>query len=338
MVSDSFAVVQYGLGPIGIACVRQALKKPGLRIMGAVDIDPEKTGRPLEEILGVSDATGVVVRPTLREALQDAKADVALHTTQSSLKAVLPQLEELARQGINVVSSTEELLIPELQSPPESEYLDRLARDCGVTILGTGVNPGFVMDTLPLFFSSLCLEIRAIRVRRELDASKRRFPLQKKVGSGITVEEFADLKSQKKIGHVGFVESLAMILKGLDWNADEVTETLDPVIAPEELRTAFFVIPAGHVCGIRHIARAIKNGREIVTLDLRMYSGAPESYDLVEIDGTPPIRVKTEGGIPGDEATVAALVNALPRVVCARPGLVTMRDLRLPCAFQAFMP
>lgn len=338
MSSKKIKVVQVGLGPIGVECIKWILKKPSFNLVGAIDIDPRKKGKLLEKVIGLKGKTGIVVSDDPKSVFTKTKPDVALHTTQSSLKQVLPQLELMITSGINVVSSTEELLVPELQNPELAKKIDRLAKKYGVTVLGTGVNPGFVMDTLPLFLSSMSLEIKSISVRRELDAGKRRLPLQKKVGSCLSVGEFQSLKKQKKIGHVGLRESLDLILKGLGWTPDKVVETLDPVVAWRKLKTDYFSIDKGRVCGIRHIARALKNNKAIVTLDLRMYVGAPESFDLVEIEGTPAIKCKFIGGIHGDRATVAALLNSAPRVVSSPPGLLTMKDMKLPLGFETRIP
>jgi 4-hydroxy-tetrahydrodipicolinate reductase len=327
-------VAQFGLGTIGLECVRWILKKPTLEMVGAIDIDPDKVGKPLSSLLGMKKLSRILVSPDLGKALKNSKPDVVLHTTQSSLEKAFPQIETIVKAGINVVSSTEELLVPEHQHPLLAKKIDQLAKKYNVTVLGTGVNPGFVMDTLPLCLSSMCLEIESISVRRELDAGKRRLPLQKKVGSGLTPEEFMKLKKEKKIGHVGLVESLDMILKGLGWVPDVIEEILDPVVADRNLETEYLKIRKGQVCGIKHCARALRNGKEIVSLDLRMYVGAPESFDLVEIKGVPPIKAKFIGGIHGDHATVAALINAIPRVMSADPGLLTMREISLPTAFE----
>ena len=335
MTEKKIGVIQYGLGPIGIECVKWILKKPLMEIVGAIDIDPEKSGKPLEKIIKIFKKTGIVISSDASSVLKNSKADVVIHTTKSSLKDVFPQIEEIIKAGKHVISSTEELLEPELQNPDIAEKIDKLAKKAGVAVLGTGVNPGFVMDSLPLCLSSMCLEIKSIKIRRELDAAKRRLPLQKKIGSGLSVDEFLTLKSLKKIGHIGLIESLEFILKGLGWIPDKIIETLDPVVAKKNLKTKYLSIKKGQVCGIKHIAKAIKNKKEIVSLDLRMFVGASESFDSIEIEGVPPIKAKFEGGIAGDYATVAALINSIPRIISSPPGLKSMRDLSLPFAFDA---
>lgn len=335
MSQTKIKVIQYGLGPIGVMCAKWILCKPNLQIVGAVDIDPNLTGKALEDVLGVKINTGVKVSADLASVLKKTKADVAVHTTRSSLKDIFPQLEELVKAKISVVSSTEELLVPNLQNPALADKLDKLAKKNKVVVLGTGVNPGFVMDTLPLCLSSMCLDIQSIEIKRQLDASKRRLPLQKKIGSGMTAKEFCALRAQKKIGHVGLVESMDMLLKGLNIKADKIVEKLEPVIAKKDLQTKYLKVKKGLVCGIKHTAGAFVGKKKVISLDLRMFIGADESFDSVEIKGVPPIKVKAIGGIAGDFATVAALLNAIPRVLKSEPGSKTMMELEVPYAFDA---
>lgn len=333
--NQKIKVIQYGLGPIGIECVKWIMKKTKFQIVAAIDIDPQKVGKKLEDVIGIKEKTGVVISADAEKVLNKTKADIVIHTTRSSLKEVYPQIELVIKSGKNLVSSTEELLIPYLQNPKLAKDLDNLAKKHKVTILGTGVNPGFVMDTLPLCLSSMCLEIKSIKIFRYLDASKRRLPLQKKIGSGMTKQEFAKLRAEKKIGHVGLIESLELLLNGLDIKPDKIVEKLDPVIADKNIKTKYLEVKKGFVCGIKHIARAFKGKKEIITLDLRMFLGAKESFDMIMIDGVPPIKMVLLGGIPGDHATVASLINAIPRVVKSEPGLKTMRDLEVPFAADA---
>ncbi len=324
-------VIQYGLGPIGQETAKIVLKKEGLELIGAVDINPELVGKDLGEILG-ENKLGITISKTLSDALNGKKADIALHTTTSFIKTIKPQLEELIKAGINIASSTEELLVPHLQSPKEAEEIDKLAKEHSVTVLGTGVNPGFVMDTLPLCLSGICLEVHKIGVRREVDAGTRRLPLQKKVGAGLEVDEFKRLVDEKKLGHIGLIESVALIAEGLGWELDDIQESIEPVVADDDHTTKYLTVKKGQAAGLKHIAEGFKDNKVLIHLDLRMYVGAKEPFDYVHIIGVPEIKCKLEGGIAGDQATVASLVNAIPRVVKAAPGLVTMDKLSVPLA------
>ncbi|MDP9373789.1 MAG: dihydrodipicolinate reductase, partial [Chloroflexota bacterium] len=232
--------IHYGIGPIGAEIARLAAGREGFQIAGAIDIDPAKRGRDLGEVIGLGRDLGVTVGDDAREVFAAARADVVLHTTGSSLVAVRPQLEEAIDAGLNVVSTCEELAYPAAQYPEIAADLDRRCRERGVTVLGTGVNPGFVMDALPLIMSGVCQEVTAVRCERVVDASGRREPLQRKIGSGLTPEEFQRLVDAKQVRHVGLYESVVMLAEGLGWTLDEVTETTGPMIAEERVTTEFF--------------------------------------------------------------------------------------------------
>jgi hypothetical protein len=325
-------VLQFGLGPIGIRCARLAAGKENMELVAAVDIDPGKIGKDVGELDG-GEALGVKVSGDVAAALAEAKPDVALHTTSSKFDAVAPQLEQLARGGCSVVSSTEEMLFPRLKHAELSEKIDALAKDNGAVLLGTGVNPGFVMDTLALVMTSVCYDVEKLHVDRRVDAGTRRLPLQKKVGAGISVEEFNARKEKKAIGHVGLPESLALLAHGLGWPVDLLEENLEPKVAPKDIKTEFLEVKAGQVAGIHNTGRVVSGGQERITLDLQMYVGCDDVYDLVKLTSTPPIEAKITTGVAGDLATAAMLVNMAARAVevaGTNPGLRVMTEMTLP--------
>jgi len=328
-------VVQYGLGPIGCAVARALLEKDGLELVGAADIAPDKAAKDLASVLGLPGELGIRVEEDARVMLRTAQPDVVIHTTQSFFNEVYPQLELAVLAGVHVVSSTEELVYPQLRSPQLAARLDFMARKHGATILGTGVNPGFVMDTLALVLSGVCKKVQNVKITRRVDASTRRMPLQRKVGAGMKPAEFRKLRKAGKLGHVGLLESMALVASGLGWKLEKVTEKVDPVLAKATLRTKYFTVAKGHVCGLRHTGAGISNGRKVIELDLQMYLGAEDPMDSIELEGEPDLRMVIPGGVEGDTATVASLINAIPRVVEAEPGLKTVLDLPIPRAFQA---
>lgn len=323
-------VIQYGLGPIGLAVARLLMAKPNVEIVGAVDIDKAIAGRDLGDLLGRPDPVGVTVTDDGPRLLARVKADAVIHTTGSRLKRIFHQLEEIVQAGKNVVSSAEELLFPAPENRELAARLDELARRHGVTVLGTGVNPGFVMDALPLTLTGICQEVDEVHVLRIVDAGKRRHPLQRKIGAGMTPELFRQKAAEKALGHVGLRESLLMIAERLGFVLEEVKEEIEPVLAAVPLRTEHFLLAEGQVAGLRNTCEGIKDGRKVITLDLRMYLGAQDPHDLVRIVGKPPVTLRIEGGIAGDEATAAILVNSLPLVVAASPGLANVKDLPAP--------
>jgi hypothetical protein len=257
-------------------------------------------------------------------------ADAVIHCTTSNFLEAYEQLVEIVRAGLHCVTSCEEAMFPYYRHRALAARLDELCILKSVAVVGTGVNPGLVMDTLALLLTAACQRVDGIRVLRVVDAATRRAALQRKVGVGMTEAEFEELNRQRKVGHVGLAESLAFLADALGWNLDEVNESVVPVLAEKPLRTEFFKVKPGHVAGVRQFARGMRQGREVLTLELRMYVGAPDPRDEIEIVGEPPLRLLIERGVPGDVATPAILVNTLPRLLEARPGLHTMRTLGLP--------
>ncbi len=328
-------VVQYGLGPIGCETAKVLLEKEGIDLVGAVDIDPNKVGKDLGRVLGLRKKLGIRVTDDAPALFRKEKVDIVTHTTSSFFREVYEQLESAARAGVCVVSSTEEMLYPQLRNPGLAVKLDGIARKHGSTILGTGVNPGFVMDTLALVLTGVSKNVRSIRVTRRVDASTRRMPLQRKVGAGMQPAEFRRLVRQGKLGHVGLMESMFLVAAGLGWKLTTTREKAEPVLAGRKVVTRYFKVAAGEVAGIKHTASGFCGGRKVIDMDLRLYLGAPHPMDSVEIDGDPPLHLVIHGGVAGDVATVASLINAIPRVLESEPGLMTMLDLPIPRAFRA---
>jgi len=325
-------VVQVGLGPIGQACVRVLSKKPGIELAGGVDIDPRKAGQDIGQVCGLDQDLGVAVRADLPGALSDWRPQVVVHTTLSFLDRVQHQLIDIIQAGACVVSSTEELFYPFQRDPAFCQRIDSLARQHGVALVGTGVNPGFAMDVLPLCLTSVCVRVEKITVTRIVDASKRRLPLQRKIGAGMSRTEFEERVTKGQFGHIGLRESAYAVMNALGWPVDEIEENIWPVLAETRVQTRFLTVEPEQVAGLHQVLLASSDGRERLALELRMAVGAQEDYDSVEIVGDPPLSVRINGGIFGDTATIGVLVNAVPRIIDAQPGLRTMVELPLPHA------
>jgi 4-hydroxy-tetrahydrodipicolinate reductase len=319
-VKPPLRVIAFGLGAIGQAAAQLVRRRPSLRLVGAVDLHPATTARGLHCIAG----------RTLAAVLRQTRADAVIHCTGSDFSAVYPQLAEIVKAGLHCVTSCEEALYPWHRHPQLAAKLDRLCRQHGVAVLGTGVNPGFVMDTLALTATSACQAVTSIKVLRVVDAATRRAALQAKVGVGLTPAEFRRLAATGRIRHVGLTESLVFLAAGLGWQLERVTESIRPVLARRPLRTQFRAAKAGQVAGVRQVARGWRARREVLRLELQMYAGAEAPRDEIQIAGQPPLRVVVPGGTPGDIATPALLVNSLARLPGARPGLHTMATLPVP--------
>jgi 4-hydroxy-tetrahydrodipicolinate reductase len=326
-------VLHFGLGPIGASIVKQIAQRPGFMIVGAIDIDPAKTGRDLGEVVGLKKRVGIKVQSDAVKALKAAKPHVVVHCTSSSLERVMPQLEMILTARAAIVSTTEELAYPYRANPRQASRLHRLARKAKVAVLATGVNPGFAMDALPIALSAVCERVDRVVVNRVQDARIRRLPFQQKIGAGLTIEQFLKKVHDRSVRHVGFAQSIAMIADALGWRLDRITDDIKPRIADVMVSSELLAVDPGYVCGIIQDGVGYRKGQPLIRLHLEAYLGAPDTYDAVVIEGSPNLSMKFAGGIHGDVATASIVVNSIPKVVTAAPGLHTMRDLPLPSFF-----
>jgi hypothetical protein len=327
LVKKRIRAIQYGVGPIGASIALLMREKHAIEICGAIDSDPAKAGRDLGEVVGAADAPwGVKVSPAANEVLEQA-ADIVIHSTSSSLPKVMDQLLACLQAEACIVSTCEELAYPYRTYPELAAKLDAAAKDWGVALVGTGVNPGFVMDKLVVTLAAVSQRIEHAKALRIVDASKRRLPLQKKIGAGMTVEEFRAQVAAGVIKHVGLPESVAMVADSLNLPVDAITETIEPVVARERVQTEFLTVEAGQAAGVHQIARGSGGGKELVYLELQMYVGAKDPADTVELQGHPNISLVIPGGTHGDIATASVVVNSIPVILDAPAGLRTARDL-----------
>ncbi len=326
-------VIHFGLGPIGAAVVRQVAERKGFKIVGAVDIDPAKVGRDLGEVTGLGRKLKVTVSDNAKKAIKASKPDVAVLCTNSSLKKVMPQIEAILQMRVPIVSTTEELAYPTKGNMRYARAIHAMAKKYKVAVLGTGVNPGFVMDALPVMLTGVCERVEAIRVDRVQDARIRRLPFQQKIGAGLTREQFQRKVDDATVRHVGLAESVSMIAETLGWKLDRITDEIQPKIASEGVASEFLAVDPGFVCGIVQDGVGYRDGKAVITLHMEAYLGAPESFDAVEITGSPALKMKLAGGVHGDIATASITVNSLPKILDVAPGLHTMRDMPLPSFF-----
>lgn len=312
-------IVVQGLGPIGVRIAEAALGEPALRVAGAVEINPEMVGRRLSEF--VEGAPGVAVRDSVAAARADAGGDDAIlvHCTGSYLDRIAGQLEEALEHGFHVVSTCEELTYPYERHPEIAASIDAQAREAERTVVATGVNPGFLMDALPASLASISHGITSVSVRRVQDPSRRRIPFQRKVGMGLSVEEWEARRDAGGFGHVGLVESARLLADSLGWALTEWRHDMVPCRAD------------GHasVAGtLETLSGTTSDGRS-VSLHFEANAAVDVEYDEIVVDGTPPLTLRFDGGVFGDDATAAAVLRAARVIPNARRGLVTVLDLPL---------
>jgi len=330
----SIRVVHFGLGPIGAAIAQDIAQRPGFKIVGGIDSDPAKAGRDLGDVAGLRGRIGVRVEPDASR-LKKMKADVVVLCTNSSMKAVMPQLEAILKVRVPIVSTTEELAYPVYTNVRQAAKVHKWAKTAKVAVLGTGVNPGFVMDSLPIALTAACQRVDRVSVTRVQDARNRRLPFQQKIGAGLTTEQFQKRVDDGSIKHVGFTESIAMTADSLGWTLDRISDRVEPKLAHVTISSEYLAVDPGYVCGIVQEGVGYRKKEPVIRLYMEAYLGAPDPLDAIEIDGSPRLSVRIPGGIHGDTATAALVINSIPKVLEAAPGLHTMLDMPLPSFFGA---
>ncbi|MGB2906989.1 MAG: hypothetical protein WBB73_07800 [Candidatus Aminicenantaceae bacterium] len=331
---DRMKVIIMGCGIMGRRVAEALLPKQSFEIVGALDSNPELADRDLGELFSSPQDTGIVIGNDAEALFARVKADAVVLTTLSHLTSVLPQIEQCIQSGLNIVSTCEELSYPWKRHPELASRIDKMAKEAGVTVVGTGINPGYLMDSLPLALTSPCLRVDSIQVTRMMNSALRRIPFQKKVGTTMTPEEFRQKIDDGIItGHVGLLESINMIASGLGWELDKAVE-LPPeaVIAETETPSGMGTVPPGDVIGLRSMAYAEKDGKKVITLEFVANAGIKQEYDEIMIKGEPDIHQKILGGVHGDTGTVSMTINTIPQTIAAVPGLKVMSELPAPCA------
>lgn len=320
-----------GLGPIGQQLTRYLTERSGIEIVGAVDPDPGKVGKDIGNLAG-QEKSGITISSDLPSAMQNVHADVAVISTLSTLQKVESQIKEAAELKLNVVSTCEELSHPFKTQPEIAARIDKYCVKNDIACVGTGVNPGFLMDYLPAVLTSVCRRVEHVKVERFQDARHRRVPFQQKIGAGLTQSEFK--AREDSIRHVGLTESVYLLANALNLKLDRVEETLTPVVAEAAVDMENLNIRKGDIAGVRQIAKGYVNGKEIIQLDFKAAVALGESHDTIRITGEPSFTSTIPGGINGDIATSAIVVNAIRSIGKASPGLRTMLDIPAPSHFS----
>ena len=309
MSQNTINILQLGFGPIGQTIVHMINKRQSANLLAIVDVDPNLQGQAIDQVEITAD---------LSKALSAHRIDVAVVATTSNMGLLIQQITPLLQAGIAVVTTCEELAYPWQQSPTEAHQLDQMARDHHTVVLGTGVNPGFLMDYLPVVATGLCERVDRIIVERIQDTATRRIPFQKKMGVGLTVAEHQARIADNSIRHVGLPESLQLVAAKLGWELTEFSDTIEPVVDETN---------ASEVIGTQQVAAGFIGDEEKIRLLFRASQNEPTPCDRIEVVGEPSFELRFSPPINGDIATAAIIVNAIPTVLQLAPGLRTMVDV-----------
>jgi 4-hydroxy-tetrahydrodipicolinate reductase len=322
---------------MGSAIARLVLEKPGLKLAGAWARRAERAGLDLGRAVGLERNLGLCISANLEQVIHTTRPTIAIQTTCSRLVEAESEISVVVRQGVHVISIAEEMAYPAHASPRIAQALHELAVGHGVSILGTGINPGFVLDLLIIALSGVCARIESITASRINDLSPYGPTVLRSQGVGLTVQQFEmGLREGSVVGHVGFQESIHMIARALGWQIERITEHREPIIARVERQTPFVTVSPGQAAGCLHRAIAYQQGKAVLMLNhpqqVHPQVEGVATGDTIEIHGVPDIRLVGSPEIPGGIGTVALAVNMIPRVLNAQPGLHTMADLPVPAA------
>ena len=325
-------IVSWGLGAMGAGIAKLINTKKGMELVGAVDKDPAKIDNDLGEVID-TEKLGVNVVDEFNYSSNDA--DLVVLATSSFTETVFPMIKKAVESGLNVLTIAEEMAYPQAQNPELAEKINKLAKENNVSVLGTGINPGFVLDTLILAMTGVCLDVEKIEASRINDLSPFGPTVMETQGVGTTPEEFEKgIEEGTIVGHIGFQESIHMIADSLGIELDEVKESREPIISETHRETPHVTVEPGMVAGCRHIAYGIKDDEEVIVLthpqQIHPEKEDVDTGDYINIKGDPDINLGVKPEIPGGKGTQAVAVNMIPPVVEAEAGLVTMKDLRVP--------
>ncbi len=333
---ENVKVIVWGLGAMGGGMAKMMLQKKGFQIVGAIASRPEKNGRDLGEVLDTGTLTGVLVSNDADEILK-RDADIVLLATSSFTKEVYPQIEKIVKSGKNVITIAEEMSYPRYTEPELAAKIEKLAKEHKVTVLGTGVNPGFVLDTLIIALTGVCMDVKKITARRINDLSPFGTTVMRTQGVGTTVEEFnKGIEDGSIVGHIGFNESISMIAEAMGIEIDEIKQTREPIISHTHRETPYIKVEPGMVAGCRQVGIAYSKGKEVIVLEhpqqIHPEMENVDTGDYIDIEGTPNIHLNIKPELPGGICTMAVAVNMIPHVINAGPGLVNMKDLPVPAS------
>lgn len=327
-------VVEWGTGEMGQGLLKFILDRPrDLELAGCIVTNPAKDGKTVGELLG--RPCDVVMSTDYERVLAEAEPDVVCINTQSNLHEITSQVHPSIKAGADVICIAEKLAYPWASDPDWADTVDALAKRHGVSVLGTGINPGFMLDALVVMWSSVCLRIDAIKATRVNDLSPFGPTVMKGQGVGTTVEEFEKgVADGTIVGHIGFPESIMLIAKAVNWRIDHIEETREPIVTEVERSTPHVHVAPGDVAGCRHIGKGYSGDELKIELihpqQIHPHLGGVETGDYIEIHGDPNVNMANKPEIPGGKGTYASTGNYIPLIKAAPAGMLTVVDMPLP--------
>lgn len=338
MRKETVKVVIWGFGAMGSGMAKMILKKPGFEITGVCDRNPAIVGKSVYDVLNIAKPKNdIIVQPNIESVVRKDNCDIVLLATDSFTKKAYPKIEWLIGQGVNVISTAEEMSYPKAGEPELAEKIDQLAKKNHVTVLGTGVNPGMMMDVLAIALTGVMEEVESMEISRINSLSPFGVTVMEEQGVGISVKDFKDKMTNKELaGHVGFKESVGLISEALGLKVTRFEQTMAPIITDIDRKSPYGFAKSGDVAGVDMNAVAYVNNKPMIKLhhpqQIEPQSAGVETGDYITIKGNPLVQMAIKPEVNGGVGTIAICVNMIPHVINARPGLKTMIDLPVPRA------
>lgn len=336
---EKVRMIQWGLGAMGGGMVRLALQREGIELVGVIDRNEKRARKDVGEALELGRTLGIKVNEKPEEVIGKVEADIILIATGSFTEEVFPQIELAVKNKLNVITIAEEMAYPAAGSPDLAKKMNQLAKENGVTILGTGVNPGFILDTLIITLTGGCHEVKKIKAARVNDLSPFGPTVMRTQGVGTTPEQFKKgLEDGSIVGHIGFRESIYMIADALGWEIEKIEQEREPIVSKVYRETPHVKVEPGMVAGCRHTAKAYMNGEVVIELEhpqqIHPHLEGQETGDYIWIEGTPNFNVSNKPECPGGIGTISTAVNMIPQVINAEPGIKYMHELPVMAAYK----
>lgn len=338
---ENVKVALWGFGAMGSGIARVLLNKKGVDIVGVCDIHPERVNKSIYDLLGIerADRADVIVNPNIEEVVHDANCDICVLATDSFTRKAFDKIKYIVTQRVNVISTAEEMSYPKAQEPELADEMNRLAKEYGVSILGTGINPGLMMDLLAICLSGCMTDVQKVTCRRVNSLSPFGPAVMEEQGVGLKVEDFnTGVENGTLAGHVGFAESVGMIAEALGWKVDRFEQQMSAIVTSVDRKSPYGFAAAGDVAGVNMTGQGYVDGQVKIDMyhpqQIEPEMEGTHTGDYITINGTPEVNMSIRPEVDGGIGTIAMVVNMIPHVINARPGLKTMLDLPVPRAIM----
>lgn len=338
---ENVKVAIWGFGAMGSGIAKVLLGKKGVDIVGVCDIHPARIGKSIYDILGVDQAgrEDVFINPQIEKVVHAGNCDICVIATDSFTKKAFPKIKYVVEQKVNVISTAEEMSYPKAQEPELTEEMNRLAKENGVSILGTGINPGLMMDLLAICLSGCMTDVESVTCRRVNSLSPFGPAVMEEQGVGLAVDVFnKGVEDGTLAGHVGFAESVGMIAEALGWKVDKFEQQMSPIVTSVDRKSPYGFAKAGDVAGVNMTGQGYVDGKVKIDMyhpqQIEPEMEGTHTGDYIELKGTPEVNMSIRPEVDGGIGTIAMIVNMIPHVINARPGLKTMLDLPVPRAIM----